>query len=127
VKRFVLGLLALGLIIVAGALVVGFAHPWRAAGSGGEHEEMTVERATVHPGRIMLTVRGEATEPVRLAQVIVDDAFADFETPSAAVRRHRTALVTILYPWLRGETYEIDLLTSTGAMVEYELEDAGAA
>jgi hypothetical protein len=125
-KRVVLGLLALGLVVVAGAVVLAFVRP-RHAHASAEDEELTVERSTLQPGRIVLTVRGVADEPVRIAQVMVDEAFVDFETRAAAVRTHQVTRLTVFYPWLRGEAYEIDLLTSTGAMVEYELDHAGEA
>jgi zinc transporter, ZIP family len=126
VKRLVLSLLVVGLIVVGGPVVLAFGPPWHGH-SGAEDEELTVERSTLSSGRIVLTVRGVATEPVRVAQVLVDDAFVGFRMPVAAVRPHQVTRLTILYPWLRGEVYEIDLLTSTGAMVEYELEDAEAS
>ena len=37
----------------------------------------------------------------------------------------RETRVDVGYPWVAGESYEIGLLISTGAIVEYELEDAG--
>ena len=37
-----------------------------------------------------------------------------------------TARVTVSYPWISGESYEVRLMTSTGATIDYELEDAEA-
>jgi hypothetical protein len=127
VRRLVLGLLALGLLVAGGALVLAFGTPWHGRAGKSEDEELTVESSTLRPGRIVLTVSGVAREPVRIAQVMVDDAFVGFESEAAAVRAHQVRRLTILYPWIRGEAYEIDLVTSSGAMVQYELEDAGAA
>jgi hypothetical protein len=75
----------------------------------------------------MLSLRNGSSEPVRVAQVIVDDAFADFETPLATLPPGESTQVTIAYPWIAGESYEIGLMLSSGAIVEYELEDASAA
>jgi hypothetical protein len=32
--------------------------------------------------------------------------------------------VTVAYPWIRGESYEVEVMTSTGATVHYDLEEA---
>jgi hypothetical protein len=32
----------------------------------------------------------------------------------------------VSYPWITGESYEVRLMTSTGATIDYELEDAEA-
>ena len=58
--------------------------------------------------------------------MLVDDAFVDFQVSHPTVGPGRRTEVTIHYPWVAGEAYEIGLLTATGAIVDYELEDAGA-
>jgi hypothetical protein len=91
-----------------------------AKSSGGG--EVTVDHATLHPGKIVLTLESHSDEVVAIAQAIVNDAYVDFETGTPGA-----ADVAIDYPWVEGESYEIELLTPTGASIEYELEDAGAA
>jgi hypothetical protein len=58
----------------------------------------------------------------RSPQAIVNDAFVNFEagTPGAAD-------VAIDYPWIEGESYEIELLMSTGGEHRLRIKDAGAA
>jgi ZIP family zinc transporter len=91
-----------------------------------EEAGMAVERSILHPGQIVLLARNHGAEPVRIAQVLVNDAFVDFRAQRLTVRPSRATRVEVGYPWIAGESYEIGLLTSTGAIVDYELEDAGA-
>jgi hypothetical protein len=87
--------------------------------SGGE---VTVDHATLLPGEIVLTLDNHSGRVVAIAQAIVNDAFANFEAgkPGAAD-------VAIEYPWIEGESYDIELLMPTGASIDYELENAGLA
>jgi zinc transporter, ZIP family len=125
VKRVLALVGALVLIGVAAVVVVGFDRPWeKASGSGGGDDALTVERASLSPGRIVLTVRDPGGDAVRIAQVIVDDAFANFDLTSGVVKPRAATKVRIDYAWVAGEAYEIDLVTSTGAMVEYQLPNA---
>jgi hypothetical protein len=105
-------------VAFAGGFVAMHGIPARSSGGG----EPTVDHATLLPGAIVLTLESHSDEVVAIAQVIVNDAYVNFKagTPGAAD-------VAIDYPWIEGESYEIELLTSTGASVDYEIEDAGAA
>jgi ZIP family zinc transporter len=87
---------------------------------------LAVQRSMLHPGMIMLFARNDGAEAVRIAQVLVNDAFVDFATRRLTVGPRRQTEVDVYYPWVEGESYEIGLLTATGAIVEYELEDAAA-
>jgi zinc transporter, ZIP family len=103
------------------AFVGGFAATRGISGnsSGGE---VTVDHATLFPGRIVLTLESDSDEAVTIAQTIVNDAFVDFEPG-----RPGAADVVIEYPWIEGESYEIVLLTPTGESIDYELENATEA
>ena len=91
-----------------------------AAGCGGSGSaELSVERAKLSPGRIQLTLVNGSDEDAQVEQVILNDAFVDF--------RAGANWITVLYPWVEGESYELELLTSTGATVEYEIEEAESA
>ena len=83
--------------------------------SGPPVEELAVERTVLRPGEIELTVRNDGPDPVEVAQVAVNDAYAPF-TASGGARSAGSArrTLTIAYPWIEGEAYEISLLTSTG-------------
>jgi hypothetical protein len=43
------------------------------------------------------------------------------------VRPDDAERILISYPWISGESYEIELLLSSGGAVEYEIEEAEAA
>ena len=70
----------------------------------------------------MLTVRNGGTQPVKLSQVVVNDAIWDFEAePDRTIPRLGSATVTIPYSWVEGEAYEIVLITSTGTTFDAEV------
>jgi zinc transporter, ZIP family len=112
---------AIAVVVVAALLGAGFVvvHGIH-GGSGGD--EVRVTHANLEPGRIVLTLESHADHVVSIAQAIVNDAYVDFDagTPGSAD-------VEIDYPWIEGESYEIELLTSTGASVDFEIEDAGGS
>ena len=117
---------SLGVVFVfAMALAGGFAamremSGHSSGGSGGA--EVTVDHATLLPGKIVLTLESHSDGAVAIVQAIVNDAYVNFEAgkPGAAD-------IAIDYPWIEGESYEIELLTPAGTSIDYELEDAGAA
>ena len=61
------------------------------------------------------------------AQAIVSDSYVDFRATKRVVAPDETAHVTLLYPWVEGESYDVELLLSPTGAVEYEIEDAEAA
>jgi zinc transporter, ZIP family len=106
-------------------LVIAFAGAFAALrGISGSSDggEVTVDHATLVPGQIVLTLDSHSEEVVTIAQTIVNDAFVNFEAG-----RPGAADVAIDYPWIEGQSYEIELLTPTGATIDYEIEDAGTA
>jgi hypothetical protein len=91
-------------------------------------ERLAMERATLHPGEIVLPVLNDGPDPVTIAQVIVDDAYWAFSASNGPVLRHlgRTTL-TIPYPWVEGEAHLVKVLTSTGTTFEHEIPVAIAS
>ncbi len=108
------------------AVVVGvslaLAAPWRNRNDAGD--DMHVTQATLHPGRIALVVVNGGEDAQRVAQVILNDAFVDFRASRAALFPGDAETITVSYPWIPGEAYDIELLTSTGRTVGYEIEEA---
>jgi hypothetical protein len=116
------GLILVGLLcIVAGAAAVLVSRPWHHAASG---DELAVEQATLRPGTIALHLVNESKDTARVAQVIVNDAYVDFSATSRSLAPDDTGTVAVAYPWIEGESYEIELLLSTGGALTYEIEDA---
>jgi hypothetical protein len=121
VKR---SLIVVAVVVVAGAVTAGIV-VWRTSGGGGG--EASVRTASLSPGQIRLVLANDSAETTRLAQIIVNDAFVDFRSSTSAVKPGETAQITISYPWIAGESYEGELLTSTGTAIDFEIEDAEAA
>jgi zinc transporter, ZIP family len=113
--------IALALVVAAAALGAGFVVLHGMPGGSGS-DDVEVTHATLEPGHIVLTLQSHADHVVSIAQAIVNDAYVNFDagTPGSAD-------ISIDYPWIDGESYEIELLTSTGSSVDFEIEDAGEA
>jgi zinc transporter ZupT len=114
-----LGLIPLALIaavIGAFALLGG---PGLGERTGPPVEVVSVERTVLHPGEIELTLRNDGPDPVEVAQVAVNDAYAPFAADGGrGIGRLDSTTLRISYPWIEGEAYEIFVLTSAGATVE---------
>jgi ZIP family zinc transporter len=73
----------------------------------------------LHPGTIELTLRNDGADPVEVAQVAVNDAYAPFRVEGDREIGHLGATtLKIDYPWIEGEAYEIFVLTSSGGTIE---------
>jgi zinc transporter ZupT len=93
--------------------------------TGPPIEQIAVEHTELRPGVIELSVRNDGPDPVRLSQVIVNNAYVgEASFPSTALGRLEQATVRIPYLWTPGEAYEISLLTSTGITVKHAIEAA---
>jgi zinc transporter ZupT len=116
-----LGLFPVVLIAAAAALFAMLGAPGLGERTGPPVEELAVERTVLRPGQIELTVRNDGPDAVRVAQVIVNDAFVDFTSSDAVLGRLGAATLSIAYPWVEGEAYEVALLTSLGATIDHEI------
>jgi hypothetical protein len=121
-KRFVL----IGVFVVVSVVASGlaFARPWDSTDSGAG--EAAVQQATLRPGEILLVLTNESEESARVEQIIVSDAFVDFHQTQDEVKPGGAERITILYPWVSGESYDVRLMTASGATVEYQIEEARA-
>jgi zinc transporter, ZIP family len=91
---------------------------------GVPQEELTVERTVLRPGEIELHLRNDGADPVQIKQAIVNDGFTDFTQTKDEIGRLGGSEVKVLYPWIEGESYEVMLLTATGATIRHEIETA---
>jgi zinc transporter ZupT len=87
-------------------------------------EEVAVERTELRPNQIEVQVRNDGPDSVQIVQAIVNDAFAGFEQDDEELGRLDRSLVTIDYPWIEGEAYEVVLLTATGGTVDTSIDVA---
>jgi zinc transporter, ZIP family len=113
---------ALGVIAVAG-VTLAFAAPWHHGGAA-QSGELSVTQSMLRPGTIALVLENGSEEVAQIAQVVLNDAYVDFRAPRVALAPGAAETITVSYPWILGEAYEIELLTSTGRSVDYAIEDA---
>ena len=93
--------------------------------NGPPLEEVTVERTVLRPGQIELTLRNDGPDPVEVAQVAVNDAYAPFEASGGReIERLGSTTLDITYPWIEGEAYEIFVLTSAGGTIDAPIDVA---
>ncbi len=85
-------------------------------------ETLSIERIKVVEGGFDLTVLNSSPQPVSIAQIMVDDAYWQFEIqPGGAVPRLGRAAIHIPYQWVYGEPHSIRLITDTGLTFDGEV------
>jgi len=123
-RLWLFGLLPLVLIGAAIAVFAALGAPGLGERRGPPVEELAVERTVLRPGEIELNVRNDGPDEVRVAQAAVNDAYVNFRAADPDLGRLSSTTITLDYPWVEGEAYEIFLLTSTGATVEHGIPAA---
>ncbi|MGH3112444.1 MAG: ZIP family metal transporter, partial [Gaiellaceae bacterium] len=118
---WLLGLLPLAFIGIAAALFVALGAPGLGERRGPPAEELVVERTVLRPGQIELTVRNDGPDAVKIAQVAINDSYVNFRADRQEVGRLGAAKLTIDYPWVEGEAYELFLLTSAGGTIDHTI------
>jgi zinc transporter, ZIP family len=114
-----LGAIPLALIAVAIGAFALLGGPGLGERTGPPVEEVAVERTVLRPGEIELTLRNDGPDPVEVAQVAVNDAYAPFTTSDGReIDRLGSTTLRVTYPWVEGEAYEIFVLTSTGGTID---------
>jgi zinc transporter, ZIP family len=124
VPAWLLGVLPLLIAAAAITAFAAFGGPGLGQRTGPPVEELAFERTVLRPGEIALYVRNDGPDPVTVAQATVNDAFADFHVEGERIGRLGARKITIDYPWVEGEAYEISLITSTGAAITHEIDAA---
>jgi hypothetical protein len=117
-------LLGVPLGLLGASAVIAYARPWHAAPDPAR--DVAVEQATLRPGAIVLLVVNNSEETARVAQVILNDAFVDFQQSRRVLAPGEVQRITVSYPWVAGESYDVQLMTRTGSTIAYEIEDAEA-
>lgn len=124
VPTWLLGLAPLALILTAVGVFAALGGPGLAQRKGPPVEELAVERTVLRPGTIELTVRNDGPDPIRLAQVSVNDSFVAFTGAEDPIGRLASETIVVRQPWIEGEAYEVSLLTSTGATITHQIDAA---
>ena len=115
-------------LLLLAALVVGFFFLNPLAFFTGDFpplEELTIQRVLFPaPGQIELSVINGAPDPITIAQVLVDDAYWQYEITQNTLDRLEEAVIRLNYPWVSGEPLPIVLITSTGTTFAAEVDMA---
>lgn len=124
--KWVLAIFPLALLIALIALFLALDPLSFFTGDFPPLEELTIQQVTFpENGRIQLSVINGGPDPVHIAQVLVDDAYWQYEiTPGSTLQRLGQATITLNYPWVDGEPLPIVLVTSTGLTFATEVEVA---
>lgn len=124
IPAWLLGLIPIALIVAAAALFVALGAPGIGDRDRPPVEDLVVERTVLRTGEIQLAIRNDGPDPVRVAQVVVNDAYVNFSSDEEKIGRLGTGKLTIDYAWIKGEDYQISLVTSTGATIDHEIASA---
>ncbi|MFL6199640.1 MAG: ZIP family metal transporter [Thermoanaerobaculia bacterium] len=122
-----LGLLPLVLLggLVALILRTGLADAVR--GEAPPIEALSFQRVELTPGGLVVEVLNDGPDPVRIAQVQVDEAYWAFTLdPPGALGRLGRARIDIPYPWVKDEAHLIRLVSSTGLTFDRQIPVAVA-
>jgi zinc transporter ZupT len=123
VGRYALALLPL--ILLAGMIAL-----FLSSGAGLQSpeglppiEQLSIQRVLLPaPGEMLVEVVNSGPDPVTIAQVIVDDAYWNFQiVPASTLPRFGTATIRLPYPWVEAEAHAIMLVTSTGTPFTVEV------
>ena len=126
-SRFPLWLISIGPLVLLAALVLLFinTNPIQIVTTDlPPTENLTIQRITLPEyGVIRLQVINAGPDPVKIAQVLVDDAYWQFDiSPDTSLNRLQSATIIVNYPWVVTEPHEIVLVTSSGATFSGEIE-----
>jgi ZIP family zinc transporter len=124
VPAWLLGVIPLVLLAIAATVYAGLGAPGLGDRDRPPVENLVVERTVLHPGQIDLRVRNDGPDSVRLAQVAVNDAYVNFSSAEQEIGRLGSDKLTIDYPWIEGEDYEISMVTSNGATIKHAIHGA---
>jgi zinc transporter, ZIP family len=81
----------------------------------------------LRPGVIELHLQNTSPQAITVAQVNVNDAIWPYTiTPGATIERLGSATITLEYPWVTGEAYEVVIFTSNAVALHTEIPVAAA-
>jgi zinc transporter ZupT len=83
-------------------------------------ERLTFQRVELTGEGIIATVLNDGPDPIRIAQVQVDEAYWTFTSDAGDELKHLgRATLTIPYPWVEGETHTVRMITGTGVTFDH--------
>ncbi len=90
-------------------------------------EQLTIQRVLFpEKNQIQVSVINGGPDPITIAQVLVDDAYWQYEIAPGQYAWHgwKRPRSSLTYPWVDGEPLPITLLTATGLTFTHEVEVA---
>ena len=87
-------------------------------------ESVAFERVALEEGTIDLRLRNDGPDPVTISQVLVNDAYWDFDVGDRHLGRLEQTSLRLDYPWEEGLPLAIGLVTETGVVITHEIEAA---
>ena len=113
-------------LVIVGVLLALFVvfNPISAMRAVPPVEALAFERTVFREDVIEVTVRNDGPDPVTIAQVLVNDSYRGFTTSQRELGRLESTTVRIPYPWEEGLPVTLGFVTSTGLVLEHEVEAA---
>lgn len=88
-------------------------------------EALQFDRTVLTPDQIELQVTNTSPQEMTLSQIIINDSFWMFQVkPSATIPRLGKATITLTYPWVRGEMYNLRLFTASAIPFDHVINVA---
>jgi ZIP family zinc transporter len=118
-------LFALPVVLLAGVIAAFLAAGGLRVQPAAPIESLVFERTVVKPEAIQLHVRNTSPQALTVAQINIRDAFVPFRiSPGTAIPRLGRAVITVPYPWVQAETYQIRLFSSNSVPFDTVIEAA---
>ena len=118
-------LFALPLVLLAGVIAAFLATGGLKVQPAAPIESLVFERTLVKPELLELHVRNTSPQELTIAQINIRDAFVPFRlSPGPAIPRLGRAVITIPYPWVQAEAYQIRLFSSNSVPFDTAIEAA---
>lgn len=82
-------------------------------------ESVQFGQTTLRPGIIELHLQNTSPQEITIAQVNINDAIWPYTiSPDQTIPRLGSATITLQYPWVTGEAYELSVFTSNGVALQ---------
>lgn len=130
IRLTLLGLIPL--VLLAGLLtLMALTDPTESVrGDAPPVERLVFQRVELGPDGIRATVLNDGPDPVKIAQVLVDEAYWSFTADGAEAATELDhldrATLHIPYPWVHGEAHELRVISSTGVTFDHTIDVAVA-
>lgn len=113
-------------LLLAGALVGAFKifDEFVSLRASAPIEEVAIERVILEPDRVEMKIRNDGPDPVRIAQVLINDAYWAFTIGDTDLGRLEATTIEADYPWEDGLPLNLTLVTSTGVTIAHEIDAA---